>query len=46
MKRLLVLILLAAGCMFGQISIGIRIGPPPEPVAGTERHAAAVAGQF
>ncbi len=31
MKRLLVLVLLAAGCMFGQISIGIRIGPPPPP---------------
>ena len=31
MKRLLVLILLAAGYMFGQISIGIRIGPPPPP---------------
>jgi WXXGXW repeat (2 copies) len=29
MKKLLVLILLAAGCMVGQISI--RIGPPPPP---------------
>jgi hypothetical protein len=31
MKRLLVLILLATGFMFGQVSIGIRIGPPPPP---------------
>ena len=29
MRKLLVLILLAAGCMVGQISI--RIGPPPPP---------------
>jgi hypothetical protein len=31
MRRLLVLVLLAAGYMVGQVSIGIRIGPPPPP---------------
>lgn len=31
MKKLLALTFLAAGAVFGQISIGIRIGPPPPP---------------
>ncbi|HLG97305.1 MAG TPA: YXWGXW repeat-containing protein [Bryobacteraceae bacterium] len=29
--KLLALTLLAAGCVFGQVSIGVRIGPPPPP---------------
>jgi hypothetical protein len=29
--KLLVLMLLAAGSMFAQVSVGIRIGPPPPP---------------
>lgn len=29
--KLLALILLAGGSLFGQVSIGIRIGPPPPP---------------
>ena len=28
-EKLLVLMLLAAGSVFGQVSVGIRIGPPP-----------------
>jgi len=31
MKKLLPLLLLALGTAFGQVSIGIRIGPPPPP---------------
>ncbi len=31
MKKLIAVILLAAGSMFGQVSIGIRIGAPPAP---------------
>jgi hypothetical protein len=31
MKKLLPLLLLAAGGVFGQISVGINIGPPPPP---------------
>ena len=30
-KRLLGMVLFAGGSMFGQVSIGIRIGPPPQP---------------
>ena len=30
-KRLLGMVLFAAGSMFGQVSIGITIGPPPPP---------------
>jgi hypothetical protein len=30
-KKLLSLMLLAVGMVFGQVSIGIRIGPPPAP---------------
>jgi WXXGXW repeat (2 copies) len=30
-KRLLALLLLGGGCVFSQVSIGIRIGPPPPP---------------
>ena len=30
-KRLIALMLLAGGFVFGQVSIGIRIGPPPPP---------------
>ena len=30
-KTLFVLMLLASGCLFGQVSVGIRIGPPPRP---------------
>jgi hypothetical protein len=30
-KKLLVLMLLVGGSVFGQVSIGIRIGPPPPP---------------
>ncbi len=30
-KQLLILTLLGAGMAFGQISVGIRIGPPPPP---------------
>ena len=30
-EKLLALVLLAGGSVFGQISIGIRIGPPPPP---------------
>ena len=30
-KNLLALLLLAAGTVFGQVSIGIQIGPPPPP---------------
>jgi hypothetical protein len=30
-KKLLVLMLLAAGSVFAQVSVGIRIGPPPPP---------------
>ena len=29
--KLLAVVLLAAGSVFGQVSIGIRIGPPPPP---------------
>lgn len=29
--KLLVLMLLAAGAVFAQLSIGVRIGPPPRP---------------
>jgi hypothetical protein len=29
--KLLALMLLAGGCLFGQVSIGVRIGPPPPP---------------
>lgn len=31
MKKLLAVAALAAGTMFGQVSFGIRIGPPPAP---------------
>ena len=31
MKRLLALMLLAAGSVFAQVSVGIRIGAPPAP---------------
>jgi hypothetical protein len=31
MKKLLVVLLLAGGTIFGQVSVGIRIGPPPRP---------------
>jgi hypothetical protein len=31
MKKLLAILLLAGGSLFGQVSIGIRIGPPPPP---------------
>src|SRR5580658_1915416 len=31
MKKLLALMLLVGGCLFAQVSIGIRIGPPPPP---------------
>src|SRR3984893_2610167 len=31
MKKLLALVLLAGSSMFGQFSVGIRIGPPPSP---------------
>ena len=31
MNRLLTLLLLGGGLMFGQVSFGIRIGPPPAP---------------
>jgi len=31
MKRLLAAMLLTVGMAFGQVSIGIRIGPPPPP---------------
>jgi len=31
MKKLLAIVLLAGGTLFGQVSIGIRIGPPPPP---------------
>jgi hypothetical protein len=31
MKKLLVMAALAAGTMFGQVSLGIRIGAPPPP---------------
>src|SRR5258706_11045599 len=31
MKKLIAVILLTAGSMFGQVSIGIRIGTPPAP---------------
>ena len=30
--KLITLLLLAAGAMLGQVSIGIRIGPPPPPL--------------
>ena len=30
-KKLLALALLGAGSMFAQVSLGIRIGPPPQP---------------
>jgi hypothetical protein len=30
-KRFIALLLLAGGFVFGQVSIGIRIGPPPPP---------------
>ena len=30
-KRLLGMVLFAGGSLFGQVSIGIRIGPPPPP---------------
>jgi hypothetical protein len=30
-KRLLELVLFAGGSLFGQVSIGVRIGPPPPP---------------
>jgi hypothetical protein len=30
-SKLLALVLLAGGSLFGQISLGIRIGPPPAP---------------
>ena len=29
--KLLALMLFAGGCVFGQVEIGIRIGPPPPP---------------
>lgn len=29
--KLIALALLAAGCVFGQVSIGVQIGPPPPP---------------
>jgi hypothetical protein len=31
MKKLMVLVCLGAASLFGQVSIGIRIGPPPAP---------------
>src|SRR5579864_330940 len=31
MKKLLAIVLLAGGTLFGQVSIGIRIGAPPPP---------------
>lgn len=31
MKKLIAVILLAAGSMFGQVSVGIRLGQPPAP---------------
>jgi len=31
MKKLIAIALLMAGSIFGQISLGIRIGPPPAP---------------
>jgi len=31
MKKLLAALLLTAGLGFGQVSLGIRIGPPPRP---------------
>jgi len=31
LKKLIALTLLAGGAVFGQVSIGIRIGPPPPP---------------
>ncbi|HWE51742.1 MAG TPA: YXWGXW repeat-containing protein [Bryobacteraceae bacterium] len=31
MKKLFAIVLLAGGSLFGQISLGIRIGPPPRP---------------
>ncbi|MGD1095740.1 MAG: YXWGXW repeat-containing protein [Bryobacteraceae bacterium] len=30
-RKLLAVALFAAGCIFGQVSIGISIGPPPPP---------------
>ena len=30
-KKLIALTLLAGGALFGQVSVGIRIGPPPPP---------------
>jgi hypothetical protein len=30
-SKLLALVLLTAGAVFGQISLGVRIGPPPPP---------------
>ena len=30
-KKLLAVVLLAGGSLFGQVSLGIRIGPPPPP---------------
>jgi hypothetical protein len=31
MKKWIAVLLLAAGATFGQVSVGIRIGPPPPP---------------
>jgi hypothetical protein len=30
-QKLIAVMLLAAGCMLGQVSVGINIGPPPPP---------------
>jgi hypothetical protein len=46
MKKLLVLALLAAGSMFGQVSIGIRIGAPPPPRVIRLRPVAPSPGHF
>ncbi|MGA2712613.1 MAG: hypothetical protein ABSG41_05860 [Bryobacteraceae bacterium] len=37
MKKVLALVLLVAGSLFAQISLGIRIGPPPRPRVVTVR---------